>query len=417
MKKLSKITESIWSDIQDRSMGKTVRKEDDVNLMSGEDFCDYLNYNYICKDGYKTYRIYYVSKALHITALKKFINVSYNIKYDYKTNMIYLNDDIEDFVPELCKKIKENFKVVKKRVGDSYTKFIIYPSDGSECTNRFFVDVINFIIDNADENVLLLKKKHINESIWSDMQDRSTGDVVRKEEEGKYITIDGVKWVLSKDFWDLGDEYNDENSDEWRCFAFNKPKDGTNIVRGNGEDTGVFGYDRWDIGEDEYDVYVIDDFINYTTADKFINHIVKDCHSFDDVEKEIYDILVKYLRKVFDDKHMSEFAYYIIYEHWGSDRDSGCETPISTYVNYSTELPVEEVDFEYNKEDIESIHYLDYVMLDNWYEDLRSELISAYQELGYIWLKDYELDPFNSPGNTEGLCFVKIKNVRYEETE
>ena len=28
MRKLSKITESIWSDIQDRSMGKTVRKED-----------------------------------------------------------------------------------------------------------------------------------------------------------------------------------------------------------------------------------------------------------------------------------------------------------------------------------------------------------------------------------------------------
>ena len=262
------------------------------------------------------------------------------------------------------------------------------------------------------------KLSKITESIWSDMQDRSAGDVVRKEDEGKYITIDGVKWVLSKDFWDLGDEYNDENSDEWRCFAFNKPKDGTNIVRGNGEDTGVFGYDRLDIGEDEYDVYVIDDFINYTTADKFIDYIVNDCHCFNNLEKEIYDILVKYLRKVFDDKHMSEFAYYIIYEHWGSDRDGGCETPISAYVDhYSTELPVEEVDFEYNNKDIESIHYLDYVMLDNWYEDLRSELISTYQKLGYIWLKDYELDPFNSPGKTEGLCFVKIKNVRYEETE
>ena len=150
MKKLSKITESIWSDMQDRSSGDVVRREDDVNLMSGEDFCDYLNDNYICKDGYKTYRIYYVSKALHITALKKFINVSYNIKYDYKTNMIYLNDDIEDFVPELCQKLKNNFKVVKKRVGDSYTKFIIFPSDGSECTNRFFVDVIIFIIDIGD---------------------------------------------------------------------------------------------------------------------------------------------------------------------------------------------------------------------------------------------------------------------------
>ena len=30
MKKLSQITESIWSDIQDRSMGKTVRKEDEI---------------------------------------------------------------------------------------------------------------------------------------------------------------------------------------------------------------------------------------------------------------------------------------------------------------------------------------------------------------------------------------------------
>ena len=187
MKKLSKITESIWSDMQDRSAGDVVRREDDVNLMSGEDFCDYLNDNYICKDGYRTYKIYYVSKVLHITVLKKFINVSYSIKYDYKTNMIYLNDDIEDFVPELCQKLKNNFKVVKKRVGDSYIKFIIYPPDGSECTNRFFVDVINFIIENGDENVLLFKKKHINESIWSDMQDRSAGDIIRKEDDNNNL--------------------------------------------------------------------------------------------------------------------------------------------------------------------------------------------------------------------------------------
>ena len=30
MKKLSKITESIWSDMQDKSMGKTVREEDKI---------------------------------------------------------------------------------------------------------------------------------------------------------------------------------------------------------------------------------------------------------------------------------------------------------------------------------------------------------------------------------------------------
>ena len=36
------ITESIWSDIQDRSMGKTVRKEDDINLLDVDEFIEYL---------------------------------------------------------------------------------------------------------------------------------------------------------------------------------------------------------------------------------------------------------------------------------------------------------------------------------------------------------------------------------------
>ena len=37
MKKLSKITESIWSDIQDRSSGDTIRKEDKVSYSTLED--------------------------------------------------------------------------------------------------------------------------------------------------------------------------------------------------------------------------------------------------------------------------------------------------------------------------------------------------------------------------------------------
>ena len=36
MRKLSEITESIWSDMQDRSAGDTVRKEDDVNLLDSD---------------------------------------------------------------------------------------------------------------------------------------------------------------------------------------------------------------------------------------------------------------------------------------------------------------------------------------------------------------------------------------------
>ena len=151
--------------------------------MSGEDFCDYLNDNYISKSKYKILYSEH-SKCIHIPILNKFIGVLLNLSYDYEDNTITMNyDEVESLCPELCKKIKENFKVVKKIVSSTYTQFIIFPPDGSECTNRFFVDVINFIIDNADENVLLIKKKHINESIWSDIQDRSAGDTVRKEDD------------------------------------------------------------------------------------------------------------------------------------------------------------------------------------------------------------------------------------------
>lgn len=191
MKKLSKIIESIWSDMQDRSAGITQRKEDDVNLMSGEDFCDYLNDNYISKDGHKI--IYREdTKNIFMSILKKFTSVSFSITYNYKSNIITMNDEIESLFPELCKMIKEKFKVDKEYVNTNYTKFIISPSDGSECTNRFFVEVINFIIENGDENVLLMKKKHINESIWSDIQDRSAGITQRKEDDINLLDRDGL---------------------------------------------------------------------------------------------------------------------------------------------------------------------------------------------------------------------------------
>ena len=38
----SKIIESIWSDIQDRSSGEIVRKEDSVNLLDPDDFIAYV---------------------------------------------------------------------------------------------------------------------------------------------------------------------------------------------------------------------------------------------------------------------------------------------------------------------------------------------------------------------------------------
>ena len=402
MKKLSKITESIWSDIQDRSSGDTVRKEDDINLMSIEDFCAYLNDNYISEDGYRTYRIYYVSKVLSIAVLMDGSANFYSIKYDYGHNMIYLNDEIEDCVPELCQKLKNNFKVVKNRVGDSYTKFIIYPSDGSECTNRFFVDVLDFIIKNGDKKRVILTKQNLNESIWSDIQDRSAGDTVREEEVGKYITIDGVKWVLSKDFWDLGDEYNDENSDEWRCFAFNKPKDGTKIIRGNGEDTGVFGYDKWDIGEDEYDVYVLKGYIDYSKEELVENAM--DSYYLENSDYIVQGILKKYVTDVFEN-HMSDYAKFWIYELMNTDVDKNMVIAYCEGTDYSE---IDAIADEFDN--IYDARMFLYPEIEGWYEGLEKELTEAYEKAGWVKSKSYEPDWNNSdiPGGVMGLCFVKL---------
>ena len=43
---MRKLSESIWSDIQDRSMGKTVRKEDDISHLDYVEFFTYLTEHY-----------------------------------------------------------------------------------------------------------------------------------------------------------------------------------------------------------------------------------------------------------------------------------------------------------------------------------------------------------------------------------
>ena len=47
MKKLSEITESIWSDMQDRSAGDVVRKEDDINLLDETGLVNYMKKVYM----------------------------------------------------------------------------------------------------------------------------------------------------------------------------------------------------------------------------------------------------------------------------------------------------------------------------------------------------------------------------------
>ena len=197
MKKLSEITESIWSDMQDRSAGDVVRKEDDINLLDETGLVNYMKKVYMPPSPNDDLQIIGggVNSGTIIASLFKTNEGHYNIIYQKMSESnpeitfpVCPDSGIEDL-------LKEHYTVISIPRYDNKI-YYIKPKDGSKITNKFFLEIIDFILDaiKDDDNIhqVIFKKKHINESIWSDMQDRSAGDVVRKEDDINLLDRDGL---------------------------------------------------------------------------------------------------------------------------------------------------------------------------------------------------------------------------------
>lgn len=166
MKKLSNITESIWSDMQDRSSGEKIRQEDDVNRLDIYGLKEYLENNYIKHE--KSFRgnldIIEIDNYDDLPVLKvnmftldipkggtSYLFMDIYLSYNKNKNMIYLSkhvgylEDLPKFAPNLYKKLLKNFKVTKN--------FIISPKNTKEIDNLFFKEVLDFIIDNVDTSI------------------------------------------------------------------------------------------------------------------------------------------------------------------------------------------------------------------------------------------------------------------------
>ena len=255
------------------------------------------------------------------------------------------------------------------------------------------------------------KLSKIDESIWSDMQRRAEGSDIRKEDVGISVTVDGVKYNLSRSFMELGEEFNNENSDEWKFIAFHLPENGRKTITGN--DIGVFGINHYDLEEFDdnmdYDVYILKQYTEYKSKEDLINKYIELGYykMNSDEQNPIKDILIKYTRKVFDENHMSEFAEYqvknVLAEY--NNNDEIITLNIDTQGGSPVNLPI---DFE-DKEIVE-VHYIFFPNLtNNWSDGLYNELTKEYVKEGFLWLKDYEPD-FDIPANTKALCFIKFKN-------
>jgi hypothetical protein len=156
-----KITESIWSDIQDRSSGETVRKEDDINHMDIYEFWEYLHNTYISKHPNRDVIDYPMDDA---------ISMPFFMKSDLMMYMLWI--EFNDFNSHKIECISLPDVTVSKYDGiedvfniEGYSgdeaRICVCPKDGSEITNSFAVKVIDYLLDQAvdDRYRMFIKKE------------------------------------------------------------------------------------------------------------------------------------------------------------------------------------------------------------------------------------------------------------------
>jgi hypothetical protein len=247
-------------------------------------------------------------------------------------------------------------------------------------------------------------KTYIKESIWSDIQDRSTGDSIRKEDIALKLVIDGVEYTFSRDFMGMGDEYNESTGGNWTAFAFNKMPNGSHHITGDTDAAGSFSSDKWELGDPgDYDVYVLKNYIDYS-KEELIEAAI-DSYDLDKADHIVKDILKKYVVDVFEN-HMSDYAQFCIFELWGSDMKNDMVISYCEGTDYSE---IDEIVDEFEGQKIYDARMFLYPTIDNWYENLTKELIDVYTKEGWVKSETYGPDWDNGiPGGTMGLCFVKL---------
>ena len=181
---MKKLSESIWSDMQDRSTGEIVRKEDSVDLLDINQLCEYL------KTIYKTDSDNDIN-VIKIEGNLYLLICLYEDEYGYYKYIYYDGDYISmqfDVIETLkCfSEFERKFSIRFTKSDFVVNRIEIYPKDKTRIpvTNKFFIEVLDFILDKikAPLEQMIEKISNIKESIWSDMQDRSTGEIVRKED-------------------------------------------------------------------------------------------------------------------------------------------------------------------------------------------------------------------------------------------
>ena len=147
---MRKLSESIWSDMQDRSAGETVRKEDDINLLDSDGLYDYINKHYkrIAPFAFITN----IGGMLSVPIIRGTVHNCVWYSPESEIKAVSIGDGMISQVDGLLNLLYDNFSIKEingeNNDGEYTTLYWLSPKDGSEITNKFFIDVIDFLLEN-----------------------------------------------------------------------------------------------------------------------------------------------------------------------------------------------------------------------------------------------------------------------------
>ena len=264
----------------------------------------------------------------------------------------------------------------------------------------------------------------LTESIWSDMQDRSSGDVVKKE-DGRIIgqLEDGTKLVMSNDAWADGGEL--VKFDEENIYTFNESGEEVYIAVINEGDTDV--YYRYD--EDSEDVvnmiecFETDDDLRKSNEFGVLKAIMRqnewDDGDFDDLDvkvgRDYVEITVgqSYEFAVYEDRDKA-IDYAIGLEKDLLDSDIFTEGSITRFRNILGDDFLDEKSMETDLKDSMESYYNDLDEDDAIEELLRNNVIEDtedYFELDEDGDIDHSIPKFDYQNYSDVYVEKYIENV------
>ena len=155
------INESIWSDMQDRSAGETVRKEDDIDNLDYVEFFTYLTEHYQPKSKKDNEKIRGRTPITNMDIIEIFIPIESIDDNRIKTLMIVISKKDSSIVSiATSQTLFDKYVNLERTLSNNYTlnpsnnSPRVYIKSNKKLTNNTIVNLIDIFLNVVDNPIL-----------------------------------------------------------------------------------------------------------------------------------------------------------------------------------------------------------------------------------------------------------------------